>query len=126
MNYPARGETSEDRHYYTHTNGTVYERVPVDECQNCSFVRTGKCHKVRCVTFKNGYMAMFKLVEGAYVQSAEESEACDMARAHITMCETHHISHDGCEACCEFGTKKCHLRKYLAKHGATDAWEVKE
>lgn len=124
MNYPARGETSEDGRYYTHTDGAVHERVPFEGCRKCSLFGAAQCVNVSCGDLINGKMAMFKLVEGAYVQTAEETEACDMAWKMIAVCGPHD-AFTPCGSCKLFTEKLCPARAYLAKHGDATAWEVK-
>lgn len=124
MNYPARGESSADGRYYTHTDGTVHERVPLTLCSKCSMF-LADCSDIDC-GFIGNHHAMLRLVSGAYVPSAETSEACDMARAMIAKCERGwKQTYLPCASCGSYADKSCPARAYLAKHGAADAWEVK-
>lgn len=123
MNYPKRGEMSEDGKYYTHTDGSVHE-VTDTNCQACSAFTHDFCKTLRVCT------SGWQVVEGAHVPSAEEQEACDMARAMIYRCSCyryellHGCDAKPCNSCSLFTSKSCPARAYLASHGDANAWEV--
>lgn len=95
------------------------------------YPRRGKMSKDgKYYTSTNGNVYEFgkRKIEGAYVPTDEESEACDMARAAITKCEKWHkhaMVETKCNCCQYFLNKDCPARAYLAEHGCADAWEVK-
>lgn len=60
-------------------------------------------------------------IEGAYVPTDEEREACDMAREMIALCS----DMADCDYCLNFEKKSCPARAYMAAHGCAEAWEVK-
>lgn len=123
--YPKRGcMSAPDQKYHTHTNGDVYER----NCQTCQFVKgNGFCgYEV------GGHRPCnWKKVEGAYVPSAEEQAACEMARRMILMCGYFRgiaipaQSRQACGRCPDLSNKSCPARKDLERCGQADAWEVK-
>lgn len=138
--YPARGEMSADGKFYTHTDGTVHKHTPYtagyfesgpsrSPCDSCSMLDDGVCQCVdiycSCV---GGY---FELVSGAYVPTEAEAaitEACEMARAMVKQCSYYRALaksfrvRNACESCSDRTNRTCPARRYLAKHGATDAW----
>ena len=116
--YPRRGEMSEDGNYYTHTDGSVHE-VEIGVANGCHVCSVGKT-KNECYALCS-WANHFRLVEGAYVQSDEEREACDMARKMIALCS----DMADCNYCLHIEKKSCPARAYLAEHGCADAWEVK-
>ena len=121
--YPARGMMRDGGLIYTHVNGTVHEKrlgfggYNRGKCAVCKYNRDGSCIAVP----PQG--CGWRQIEGAYVPSDCELEACDMARKAIVMCSVRDDSE--CDGCYEFHNKLCHLRKYLAAHGDDQAWEVK-
>lgn len=128
--YPARGKMSADGKYYTHADGSVHVEVRGEcapgecgsnECSDCSVAaKDGRC-RADC-TFETHY----EIVEGAYVQTDEEREACDMARKMIEICcQAAYASDDTCNGCAYLDDQDCPARAYLAKHGDATAWEVK-
>lgn len=107
IGWPARGEVSADRRFYTHTDGSVHERDPDNHyCTKCSLFQTN-CDNVPC------YGTQWNLVEGAYVPSADELAACDGITGHCKRC-----------AMVLMGNA-CPARRYLDRCGQPDAWEVK-
>jgi len=133
MNYPKRGQMSDDGKYYTHTDGSVHHRAePEPSTDSCSFCSVewleheGKpCDNCKHVMW---------IVKGAYVPSDEERAACDMARQAIKRCDRFKRWYDeveggilphGCSLCSELKDRSCPARAYLASHGHQDAWEVK-
>lgn len=129
--HPARGEMSADGKFYTHTDGTVHERItwPSDGwrmCPHCSFAKHG-CDGGRVAPCSE--TSVFRRIEGAYVYSADEQAACDMARAMIVVCGalySENYDHCGaCNGCFRLEEKSCPARSYLAAHGDASAWEVK-
>lgn len=120
MNYPKRGQMSEDGKYYTHTDGSVHVvNKNSKSCSGCSLEKVDGC---RC---SKGYA--WTLVWGAYVQTDEVQAACEMAREMIKKCCSIHVIAGGgcCNWCVSWFEKSCPARAYLAAHGQTDAWEVK-
>lgn len=116
MNYPKRGCISDDGKFYTHTDGRVFTRnenaCGGRSCSTCSRELRKVC---------------MDIIEGSYVTSDEEREACDMARAAIEQCNVG-FGTKGClhgATCFFFVTSSCHLRMYLASKHQPDAWEVK-
>ena len=133
MTYPKRGEMSEDGKFYTHTDGTVNSfDTSTGFCNECVFVGVN-CSKEVPAKCQGG---VFKRIEGAYVPSTEEQEACDMARAMIVNCGDYRYwskppdvrtsDHDKhhCVGCVELTERKCPARAYLAAHGDAHAWET--
>ena len=131
MNYPKRGELSDDGKYYTHTDGSVHERVSFNGCNRCSLdeycdtQELPPCGEIGCAN------TMFSRAPEAYVPSDEEQSACVMARAMINNC---HRSRSrwhgvGCEDCVKctgaITSTSCEARVWLAKYHQPDAWEVK-
>lgn len=122
MNYPKRGEMSDDGKFYTHTDGSVHEtEIGRDNgCHVCSVDKSNeRCH-AEC-----GFSSHFRLVEGAYVPSDEEREACDMARHQISICNMRNNIVNCRKDCVWFVDKTCPARLYLAAHKQQDAWVVK-
>lgn len=122
--YPPRGEMSADGRQYTHTDGSVHEQqFYVVGCKECSLMNL-TCHLCNDGSTTHPW----RLVDGAYVTSDEEREACDMARDAIRACDL--MSSIGtpllCRGCPKLSDKSCPARLYLAKHGDPDAWEVPE
>lgn len=64
-----------------------------------------------------------RVSKGAYVQTDEEREACDMALKMIALCQEHVDLL--CNMCMHITHKTCPARAYLAAHGCANAWEVK-
>lgn len=131
QNYPARGKMSEDGKYYTHTDGSVHERVEyaddVHVCDDCSLVDlTGMVTEIGCARCEFPKKCQWKHVAGAYVPTDEEREACDMARAMIKLCPQSPLIEDAehCVGCPYLKDKDCPARGYLAAHHQQDAWEV--
>lgn len=131
MNYPKRGEMSDDGRFYTHTDGSVHERLIVPSegwrmCVNCSFFVDYDCESGRVAPCTEA--TIFKRIEGAYVTSAEEQEACDMARSMIVKCggpeSTRCLYYGGGYLCDDITNKSCPARAYLASHGDAHAWET--
>ena len=124
MNYPKRGCMSEDRKFYTHTDGSVHHRAEPnpseDSCSFCSLEwleHDGRpCENCEHVMW---------IIPGEYVPSDEEREACDMAREAIKKCVAHYAWLSGCKSCTWFIGKTCDTRKYLSAHHQPDAWDVK-
>jgi hypothetical protein len=122
MNYPKRGQMSEDGKVYTHTNGSVHKRFfELSACDKCSLQKDA-CGEAECIS------GHFEKIEGAYVPTDEEREACDMAHKAIGVCSCRTVT--GCEypselTCHSLIGKECVLRKYLADHGDAKAWEAK-
>ncbi len=128
MTYPKRGEMSEDGKFYTHTDGSVHEKLIVPSegwrmCVNCSFFVDYDCESGRVAPCTEA--TIFKRIDGAYVLSAEEQEACDMARAMIVVCMNDYRVEASCNGCGQLSEKTCPARAYLAAHGDANAWEVK-
>lgn len=122
--YPKRGQVSEDGQYYTHKDGTVHEHSDTN-CQACSaFMYDFNCS----VTPRNNGPCGYHVIEGAYVLSADELEACDMARKAIEQCGRDYVypCQPKCktELCEHLVDKTCHLRKWLERCGQADAWTV--
>jgi len=122
--YPRRGQLSEDGKLYTHMDGSVYEKV--SESHVCSVADCKKCSNVPF------YCMRWSRIEVAYVQTEEERDACDMARNMIEQCSYFRglaipaHSRQSCGRCSYLSNKVCPAREYLAKHGCSDAWEVKQ
>ena len=128
MNYPKRGQVSDDGKYYTHTDGRVHYRVErnpsEDTCSFCSVAWLAHDGKP-CATCEHAML----IVEGAYVPSDEEREACEMARNMIAECYawiSGMMEAKDCSPCPNFADKSCPARKYPAAHGDEKAWEVKQ
>lgn len=127
QNYPARGKMSADGRYYTHTDGSVHvQKKEVSKtCAGCSVAKCEGFCLANC-TFET----RFALVEGAHVSTAEESEACQMAREAICLCGNFRglallvRSRQSCARCSWLADKRCPARAYLDKHGDPNAWEV--
>lgn len=121
MNYPKRGQMSDDGNYYTHTDGRVF-KSSVDDCRDCDMADES-VHDLCGPLCHNGWSR----AEGAYVTTDEEQAACDMARAMIKKCCSIHVIAGGgcCNWCVSWFEKSCPARAYLAAHGQPDAWEVK-
>lgn len=137
MNYPKRGEMSEDGKYYTHTDGSVHNRIERKLSEYCGDKPCSLYDKEGdCPPYVNYEPCRYSLVKGAYVPSAEEQEACDMARAAIQNCSTHYYwsrpmdirtcehNMNHCHSCSCLTAKSCPSRAYLAAHGDANAWEV--
>ena len=128
-NYPKRGELSEDGKVYTAMDGTVHlfkARLHGEACGDrpCSlYMFDEDCPR----NVNSNDPCCYSLSPGAYVPSAEEAEACDMARAMIDHCGFHRWLADkaGGVCCTKFIDRCCESRSYLAAHKQADAWEVK-
>lgn len=114
--WPARGKVSGDGKLYTHTDGSVHKRESdKHNCFDCSLFREN-CDNVPC------YGSQWRLIEGAYVPSADELAACEAMREMIAVC-------DGVAGRCRrcalvLMDKCCPARLWLERCGQDDAWEV--
>ena len=139
--YPARGEMSADKQFYTHTDGKVHKFTPYpagyfdddpnrSPCDSCSMNTSGFCQGTDDLcSCAGGY---FEFVSGAYVPTESEAaitEACEMARGAVNKCCLYrwvatpvNESANACASCAAHINKNCPARVYLAKHGQADAW----
>lgn len=123
--YPKRGHMSEDGKVYTDCKGGVHERV-ADMKQSNLLMCPGACSLLAVDDFyprdhNEESICRWTLIEGAYVPSDCELEACEMARAMIEQCV---FSGGDCSDCGAFTDQNCPARVYLAAHGDAQAWEV--
>lgn len=120
--WPARGQMSTDEKYYTDHEGRVHEYSPMSEeyaCARCSL------YALPCSHLNDREPCGFRLIEGAYVPSADERVAEKVMRAMIAMCPGRDKDLNTCHGKGCFDLQTCPLRRYLSDElHDPKAWEV--